>query len=449
MKICYFFSFYLLTSGILFSQDCNCKHLLREIYKKVESNYAGYHDKITSTNKQSYNQLKGRLLKKASSGKVQCIEVIDEFLYFFKDPHTILNQENAVLIKDTSLKLTNPSNPQKTIEGMWYNTQNESSIYIQKKGNRYLGYVVNPSDTNFGFGTLQFDLKNVSNNRYRGILYNKHKQKIIYEVSHERDQLVVQFLATYTRSNQTTKLERSFIFKMLNDSVSYIKLPSFSSFYRKLCDSLVESNRREIERSKYLIIDVRDNGGGTIYSFSKVFDYIYTNPTGFVSGFYFASSENIAKAKESLERAKKYLDSSQIRSREKFIRQLESSAGKLYFEPPDTLRRKNVYITPQKIVILANNNTGSAAEMFIIMAKQNKKTILAGTRTAGASDYLEPLLYNFCNDEFVIGIPWIKRTRLEYKQDIDNVGIKPDYSIANAPDQWVEFVVNKILSRND
>lgn len=103
-----------------------------------------------------------------------------------------------------------------------------------------------------------------------------------------------------------------------------------------------------------------------------------------------------------------------------------------------------MYKSPEKVVIVANDGTASAAEMLIIMAKQNAKTLVAGANTSGGSDFLEPQFQYLCNRDYLIGIPWIKRTRLEYKYDIDGIGIPPDLKIDTYANDWIRQLLQQM-----
>lgn len=420
------------------AQKCSCHKLVVDAINKTEANYAGFREKTSKQNQNKYNHFKQKILKKSKEPKVECIEVIDQYFSFFKDSHLILNENKSgpIIINQNDIPYQNDLiDP---ILGEWYSDLDQANIRVIKKNNQFLGYIISSADTTVKPGTLVFNFKKKSKVEYSGITYNKYGQKIIYESVVKDDYLVIRFLETLTRIRKNVSNDRKFIFSRLNDTVSYVKYPSFSPYYRKQCDSLIENNRAVIESSKYLVVDLTDNHGGSIYSFSKLFDYIYTNPTKYVSGSYLASDDNIHKAVEYLQELKLGGDSADIKSFENFIGNLKRNRGKFYFELPDTLRKKRIYPFPQTIVFLINENTASAAEMLLIMACQNKKTVVAGSKTYGASDYLEPQFYYLCDKKYLVGIPWIKRSRLEYKKDIDGIGISPAIDLKHiAENEWV------------
>jgi C-terminal processing protease CtpA/Prc len=123
---------------------------------------------------------------------------------------------------------------------------------------------------------------------------------------------------------------------------------------------------------------------------------------------------------------------------------LERRENSFFLEDPEVLVINNKHLFPKQVVIMVNGNTASAAEMFTVMAKQNQKTKVVGERTNGACDYLEPQFYNLCNANFFIGVPWIKRTRIEYKGDIDNKGLLPDWLLDGEESIWINNVIDSL-----
>jgi hypothetical protein len=426
------------------AQNCDCKTLLSEATNIVERNYAGFQEKVPLKKSVFYERFKQKLLTRAMAKKIECIEILHEYLSFFKDPHLILNENksNFIILKPGEIqkrqKFRDP------ILGNWYSDLDRAYINIVKSKERYLGYVLTSTDTALKRGTLVYNFKKKSKNEYSGIVYNKYEQKIVYESTVKDGKLIIKSLETLSRKKQNEVESRAFKFSKISDTVCYLKFPSFSLFYKEVCDSIVEKNRSDIEKSKYLVVDVRNNHGGSIYSFRKLFDYIYTEPTRYVSGYYWSSEDNIQKATESLETMKKDEDTAGIAEEEALIDSLNKYKGQFYFQPPDTLMGKKIYLYPKTVILMINENTASAAEMLGIMALQNKKTVIAGVRTYGASDFLEPQFYYLCKKKFLLGIPWIKRSRFEYKDNIDGIGIVPDINLGRINEKdWISYLFKK------
>src|SRR5690606_17689476 len=66
--------------------------------------------------------------------------------------------------------------------------------------------------------------------------------------------------------------------KMLASNIFYIKISSFKYENIAPVKELIAKNKKHIEKSKALIVDVRDNFGGTDDVYQPLLPYILTNP---------------------------------------------------------------------------------------------------------------------------------------------------------------------------
>lgn len=96
--------------------------------------------------------------------------------------------------------------------------------------------------------------------------------------------------------------------------------------------------------------------------------------------------------------------------------------------------------SPQQIVILANNHVGSAAENFLLKAKQSKKVKVLGTPTEGVLDYANAYFFKFGCDNYKLLLPTYRSLRLP-DYPIDNIGIQPDIYLDKTVNDWVLFAV--------
>ncbi|MBL7726177.1 MAG: hypothetical protein JNM68_00750 [Dinghuibacter sp.] len=430
-----------------FTQTCDCRDIIIESINLVEKNYAGFKEKTIDNNNKRYSKIKKKALHDSKSRKNECIEILNSYLSFFKDPHLILVENKSKLIVTTLLKTTGQTqNKKTTVLGFWNSGLHGAKIWVSKKKGVYSGHITSSSDTAYKPGTLVYKFKQTGKNNYYGLVYNKYGQKLFYEFVLRDSMLMIKSLENLTRNQIVNTKNDDFRFVNLNDSVCYLNFPSFSYYYKKMCDSIVTTNRDIIEKSKYLVVDIRNNGGGSIYSFYKLFNYIYTGPTNYVSGYYLASEDHISRETKTLEKIKKDKDTSGLADQEYLVEQLNKNKGGFYYQQLEQLTRDKVFSTPSIVVFLTNDGTASAAEMLLIMAKQNSKTIIAGVNTDGAADFLEPQFYYLCNKRFVIGIPWIKRSRFEYKENIDGIGISPDINLEYIEEsKWVNYLFEKGL----
>ena len=75
--------------------------------------------------------------------------------------------------------------------------------------------------------------------------------------------------------NYSHNFDNKIEYKTLNDSTSYLRISSFSSELNAKIDSLYKKIDSEILKKPYLIIDVRNNGGGSDGNVYPLLKYIY------------------------------------------------------------------------------------------------------------------------------------------------------------------------------
>jgi C-terminal processing protease CtpA/Prc len=92
---------------------------------------------------------------------------------------------------------------------------------------------------------------------------------------------------------------------------------------------------------------------------------------------------------------------------------------------------------PKKIIIIVNNECGSAAEEFLLAARQSAKVTLVGENSIGNLDYSNVLDVPFLCYPYTLQYPFTRSRRLDLGQGIDNVGIAPKIYLPKGKD-WLE-----------
>lgn len=92
---------------------------------------------------------------------------------------------------------------------------------------------------------------------------------------------------------------------------------------------------------------------------------------------------------------------------------------------------------PKKIIIIVNNECGSAAEEFLLAARQSSKVTLVGENSIGNLDYSNVLEIPFLCYPYTLQYPITRSRRLDLGQGIDNAGIAPAIYLPKGKD-WLE-----------
>ncbi len=442
-----------------FSQDnCNCEQALGQLIKKMETEYPGF--KVKTADTLIYRDFKERLILKSQSSKdANCYDLLKHYLSYFRDPHVYLIQTNieqeeqavqADKKSETKVDITlddfhkHISKSNDELEGVWGSTYYK--VGIIKIDNEYQGFIIEASNDNWKANEIKFRLMDDgSANYYMG---NHSLEEDNYELF---DGSILSFKninaafikelpkPKLTENEIALKLDKikGFYFKKLTDKTSLLCISSFEDPYVEKIEKMVSDNQQAIENCENLIIDVRNNLGGTYDAYDEILPYIITNNTRGVGQEFLVTQTLIDGVEDWFD------DEAGKKEARRWISMFEGNIGK--FINTDT---SDVYISeiiiaknsPKQIAVLANKRTASSGEAFVLEAKQSKKVKILGVPTYGAIDYGSASLFNFGCENYELVMPTWRAMRLP-DYPIDNIGIQPDIYLDKSVEDWVQFTV--------
>ena len=464
----------------LTAQNCSCADNFVWIKATIENNDAGFQYVIDKKGEEEYKKHNEIFSEKVKTikGKEECAETLSNWLKFFRAGHLGIwvnadenkkekgtHDKNKKLFqnwetypyqeKEFNSYLVNIKEP--SLEGIWVNPQ--YTIGIRKVKNEFVGFIIEGDNIYWSKGQIKFKI-NEENGKQIATYYMKdHSAKTFNDIELLGNNFLQIGFSSFKRVKPTfpsdKKLEIYFrfittavpLFEKLTDKTAILRIPSFDGSEKKLIDSIIDANRNIITQTENLIIDLRDNGGGSDVSYKKIIPFIYTNPIRTVGVEFLSTTLNNQKmagfandpdfseedkkwAKVSLEKLNKHIG--------EFI-SLDSSIV-------DIEKFDSVYTYPKNVGIIINENNGSTTEQFLLSARQSKKVKLFGTTTVGVLDISNMYLINSpCND-LKLGYS-LSRSRRIPDMTIDSKGIQPDFYIDKTISKydWIDFV-NKILS---
>jgi hypothetical protein len=336
--------------------SCNCYENFEFIKNKIESNYAGFQDKVNQETKGEYDELLARIenVVKRADNTLWCYNEINEYLSFFKDRHIQLN---------VVTQLFNPNNA--------------------TTGNKAIKKI----DKNKGFS-----LKNI------------------------------------------------------DDSTLVLTLPSFMPQYKSIVDEVISMNRKKILSTPYLVIDLRNNGGGDDLTFHSILPLLYTNPYFLYGTDIRASTDHIKIYGENLMMLKSLNNTVGYNFYESKLERMKRNPGKFVLRSEDSFeKRDSVLANPIKIGILINRRCASSTEEFLLNARESKKVVLFGQPTSGTLDYSNVLFVPCPSIVFNFGYATTRSHRLP-KFSIDRDKIQPNIYLSDSVN-WIEAAVQHI--KND
>lgn len=440
--------------------DCNCAVALEKLIKKVETEYPGF--AVKTKDGSSYKELKQKLAAEAGNAvHPACGTVLKKYTDFFRDPHLWVGSNGSPFASESSGRAASVTfdirdfqdkakETRDALEGIW--STEGYKIGIKKgSGNEYTGFIIEAKSTLWKAGDIKFRL--FPDGSFEYLLLDRSKKNGRYKVYQEGilflDAVGMALvravpLPSVTAAQLEEKLKElaGFYFKKLSARTSILKLPSFEYQHLGEIDALISQNRKHIEDSENLIIDLRGNPGGTTDAYQKLLPYISGKSIRNTGAEFLATQTYI----DNLQTYKKGLDkNAPTEGIDQNIKKLKENLGSFVnFSGTN----KPVYIenvelatkSPGNIVILADKGTGSSAEYFLFIAKQSKKVKLLGTPSYGALDYGNAYLIDFGCPGYQVFMPTYRAMRLP-DYPIDNIGIQPDVYLDSSVEDWVGFAL--------
>ncbi|MEO3403117.1 S41 family peptidase [Mucilaginibacter sp. CAU 1740] len=442
---------------------CNCAANFKWVKETFEKNDAGFAYAIQQKGQAAYDKQVATLQKKITQSTSQsaCVDILTEYLSFFRKAHYSMSANNPEvtgadhtgawpeikLTEEEVRKSAEQGNPS-DYTGIW--GTGAYRIAIVKNAEGYKGVILSAGTGKWKPGQVKLEISaNGSGKFYMGnystvkfdqpLLIGKNTVKLgyvylsrIYPVIPESESV-----ALYAREIST---DTPFLQELSKETV-LLRVPSFDEGQRPLIDSLIASNYTLLTTKKNLIIDIRNNGGGSDISYSKITPLLYTNPIRSTNVELFSTPLNNQRMADYLK-----LDLSE-RSRNQVnaaLEQLNSHLGQfvnLNGTVVSIQKMDAVLPNPKNVAVIINEANGSTAEEFLLMAKQSKKVKLFGKTTMGVLDISNMYFVDSPDKQFHLGYCLSKSLRIP-DMKIDNIGIQPDFYIDRSiPDaEWLNFV---------
>ncbi|AMP98874.1 hypothetical protein AY601_1968 [Pedobacter cryoconitis] len=451
------------------AQSCNCSDNFKSLIAKIKNNYVGYKDKVNASNQQRFDVFTDSLQEIAkSSEKMKCFDICAEWLSFFKDQHIGLSftpgkatkeevndffstaEKTAWNEKTLDAYLLRNKGRLDGIEGYWNYAPDTYKIGIVKDStpdsDEFVGFIVGTNVPAWKNQQVKLRIKKIKGNYqliyFRGIDHGKKFPWLIVA----KDSLELGYFGVWYKSKFFTnkyeprtlvKKSLSPSFKVLDKETDLLVIPSFAFKYKKEVDSILKKNKGLLQTSKHLIIDIRNNSGGLTSTFEQLLPYIYTNPIYTDGGVVWATPDNIKNGYDT--DISGFPEQTQKKFREE-TEKLKAHVGELYpLYGADTIEFSHVLKNPQRVSVLMNRGSASAAEHFILRAEQSKKVTLFGQNSAGAIDYTEVVSGKISCSYFTVQYPAFRSDRIE-KRPLNNIGITPGIVIPDQTSDWIDFV---------
>ncbi|MCB9190008.1 MAG: hypothetical protein H6600_06820 [Flavobacteriales bacterium] len=454
-----------------FGQSCNCHDVVISIEKELETNSASFQHQIVINEQFEYYKAHVKLINKLSkkiTSKKDCIGLVARLIAIIRDNHLFIDYleseipyesiTDTALIRDHYSKEPIILKPIKYVpkhnelEGIWFFQDGSFSVDIFQHKTKLHDFVgtISQSDGLFWLeGQVKLEFFYDSKNELQCLYWRNTRRPQQFAVringtTLEIGRLFKFYRDTLNTTENTNSISDSFEFKELSSKTTYLRIPSFMLDYENTIDSLVHSSIGSIQSHPFLIIDIRNNGGGGNASITPLLPLIltkkeYTDP---ISASMWVSLDNYNWYDSTkYDYADTYEDSLYELAYVDTLKQYKGTFTPFEFEKGilDT-----IYNYPKKVAIICNRWSASMTESFILYSREGNKTKVYGENTGGLLSYGDWRPYEVKD----LGI-WVSITTLhiinKYDLDFEKIGITPDINLQDQPENsWILYVQNDL-----
>ena len=466
----------LFISNYSFSQEaCKCSKDLDFVITYYENNLPGFKDNVNSKTKDTYTSLKASLkaeVKKAET-KGDCYKLTLQFVEFFRDNHSSIymrseniddsNEEQVQQFLASKTFTSRELIPEDQIDQNQYPLDDIRGIYEIKGAYKiavipnktalrdYVGVILESKTKLWKVGQVKFELKKTDvQNEFLAISYLKnHAVRYNSRFSLKEGVLGDFWFKTSLEKqvNHATDVSYEFDFKTINDSIAYLRIPTFSGRRSAKIDSLYDASFNTIRTKPYLIIDVRNNGGGSDANVNPLLEFIYTNKIKTDKVDLYITKDNIKIWEGWYKDAKEdtiNFSEDRVKWFAKRLKKMKKARLNSFMSVSKGGKMSRLYKANavQKVAILYNKNCASSCETLLFRAQQSSKTILVGENSGGYVGYGEVgTVYTPCYN-FTLTCT---SSRYKKQRAYEVIGITPNHYLNNTK-SWVDQTI-ELLER--
>ncbi len=465
-----------------YSQKCDCLSNLKWLKETFEKNDAGFQYVIDKKGERAYMIHNKMFMDKAKNvkDKNECLKLLNDWTEFFRKGHlqVVFNQgaglkdigltakakKSKNLFKDSPVfdidlkhfkKNVSNLDVKNGFEGIWYSKPYTIGIIKDKENPErdYVGFIIKSGNPDWSPKQIKLEIYKNKEGQYDMKYYmGNHTPREFNNVEILGNNYLLAGFVTFKRLEPKLRSSKEFalFFKSLSveapfvekisDSTVLLRIPSFMFGQKKKIDSVLDKNKDLITHMPYLIIDLRNNGGGSDSSYEALIPFLYTNPIRVV-GLEFLSTELNNKRMLNFIKNPGFSDEDKKWAKKAFEK-LNKHLGEFVNLDDDVVSivtKDTIYPYPKNIGILINKNCGSTTEQFLLAAKQSKKVKLFGTTTSGALDISNLNMTVFPCGEYQLWYGLTKSFRIP-GMAIDDKGIQPDFYFDPTikPYEWIK-----------
>jgi len=427
---------------------------------KLQTVYAGYGDKVDEDDfQQVIQQVRG-------SKATDDFFVLSRLTGYFKDDHVALFTKVQFGVSDSAeaannLALIRQAKPMQAMlddpgSGYWVDDQGYQILYIRQTGpNRWEGDIVETRDPvprglkvlvlyRQKDGSWLADYTDVGSSERVIVPVNFKSAGVLVGRSFFKYRQLRQYQPGMLAGMAAFSFEPSAV--RLDSQTLVIHMPYFEQSYVAFYDSLVKANAEALQQVSTLILDIRNNPGGSLRCLAPLMPYVCTGSMEGANVDLLCSADVIADAQRELAASVRLGDTVRIGWQRRYVDSLVRHQGHFWLHPGVEEPCTAVANSINEVAILMDHGTRSAAELAVLYLRQSAKVRLFGEASGGAVDYSDLLSYDLPQSHFKLWVASSKREQPAWEPAYDATGIRPYVEIPDTETDWIGFV-RKYYSR--
>lgn len=226
--------------------------------------------------------------------------------------------------------------------------------------------------------------------------------------------------------------------QLLSPHTALLTMPSFFPQYAQAIADLLSSKRKDLQRRRNWIIDVRRNNGGSDSTYASLLPWIASGESVTMGIEWLSTPANIANQESICARYVPGDANCPISMARTMERMRSVPPGQFVAQIADTPIRYAHFakekIQPARIAVLVDRDCGSSCEQFLLAARQSFHVKLIGRNSNGALDYSNLRMQALPSGLRELAYATSRSTRLPHLQ-VDLDGIMPDIYLPPPKDE--------------
>ena len=231
--------------------------------------------------------------------------------------------------------------------------------------------------------------------------------------------------------------------RFVGDSAAVVRIRSFALEAKPVIDGLLAAHADRLAVTPYWVVDVTTNGGGADRSFEGLRPYLATGPVRLPGAEIPATSGNRAFI---VETAAEGWVGDETRAWLLGLAGRIDAAETPFVSLFDESSPMSTLPFPRAVAVLADAATASAAEEFVLVARESAKVVVVGASTRGALDYSNVRDVALPSGTRTLSLPMTRRMWLP-ETLVDAAGLAPDVWVPEGVPDWTAFALGVLAGR--